>query len=348
MIVRKGNENLKITDEAEAIDKYTEELKKQGIKAIVVLAHNPSNQNGTSTEFDAADIAKKVDDEVDVIFSAHNHVYNNKVVDNKLIVQAYSYGSAFSDVDVEIDNTGEIVKKDAKIVTVYQKDYTPDPEVSSIMKKYEDLAAPIKAEVVGKSSTDLAKGYPSSGPTGDIALGNLIADGMKAEMNADFALMNGGGVRSQLDAGDVTYGDLFAIQPFGNVLNKVKLSGADLETVLNNQITSSGLDFHIAGFNYTWDGSTNKVVDITLPDGSKIDKEKEYTVVVNNYMYGNEKYGIGALSSDMEVGPEDLQATVNYIKTLKSPFEYKAEGRIQNVAAAKTAEQQEPTLKIAQ
>ncbi|MED3923286.1 hypothetical protein P4644_26910, partial [Priestia aryabhattai] len=63
---------------------------------------------------------------------------------------------------------------------------------------------------------------------------------------------------------------------------------------------------------------------------------------------GNEKYGIGALSSDMEVGPEDLQATVNYIKTLQSPFEYKAEGRIQNVAAAKTAEQQEPTLKIAQ
>ncbi|MEK1832149.1 5'-nucleotidase C-terminal domain-containing protein [Priestia megaterium] len=171
---------------------------------------------------------------------------------------------------------------------------------------------------------------------------------MKAEMNADFALMNGGGVRSQLDAGDVTYGDLFAIQPFGNVLNKVKLSGADLETVLNNQITSSGLDFHIAGFNYKWDSSTNKVVDITLPDGSKIDKEKEYTVVVNNYMYGNEKYGIGALSSDMEVGPEDLQATVNYIKTLNSPFEYTAEGRIQNVAAAKTAEQQEPTLKIAQ
>lgn len=60
MIVRKGNENLKITDEAAAIDKYTEELKKQGIKAIVVLAHNPSNQNGTPTEFDAADIAKKL------------------------------------------------------------------------------------------------------------------------------------------------------------------------------------------------------------------------------------------------------------------------------------------------
>ncbi|MFX3623295.1 MAG: bifunctional 2',3'-cyclic-nucleotide 2'-phosphodiesterase/3'-nucleotidase [Ectobacillus sp.] len=335
MIVRKGNETLKITDEAEAINKYTEELKKQGVEAIVVLAHNPAVQDGKTNAFDASEIAEKVDDEVDVIFAAHNHVKVNKVVDNKLIVQAYSYGSAFSDVDLELDSaTGEVVKKEAEIVTVYQKDYTPDPTVAAIMKKYEDLVAPIKAEVVGQLKTTLTKGYPTMNEFGDLALGNLIADGMRAAMNADFALMNGGGVRADLEAGEVTFGDLFAVQPFGNVLNKVKLSGADLETVLNNQITDRGLDFHISGFKYTWDANTKKVVGIFLPDGSKIDKAKEYTVVVNNYMYGNAKYGIGALSTDLEVGPEDLQATVDFVKTLPKPFEYKAEGRIQKVAAA--------------
>jgi 2',3'-cyclic-nucleotide 2'-phosphodiesterase / 3'-nucleotidase / 5'-nucleotidase len=339
MIVTKGNENLQITDETEAINKYTAELKKQGVKAIVVLAHNPTTQTGNSDAFDASKIAENVDDEVDVIFAAHNHVYVNKEVDNKLIVQAYSYGSAFSDVDLELDPmTGDIVKKKAKIVTVYQKNYTPDPAVSTIMKKYEDKVAPIKAEVVGNSLTALPSGYPSTiDQNGDTALGNLLADGMKAAMNSDFALMNGGGVRAQLDAGEVTFGDLFSIQPFGNVLNKVKLSGADLETVLNNQIGDRGLDFHIAGFKYTYSydttAKTGKVVDILLPDGSKIDKTKEYTVVVNNYMYGNAKYGIGALSTDLEVGPEDLQATVDFVKTLPKPFEYKAEGRIQKVAA---------------
>lgn len=55
-----------------------------------------------------------------------------------------------------------------------------------------------------------------------------------------------------------------------------------------------------------WDSSINKVVDIMFSDGSKIDKEKEYMVVVNNYMYGNEKYGIGVFFLDMEVGSEDL------------------------------------------
>ena len=233
-------------------------------------------------------------------------------------------------------NTGDIVNKSAEIKTVYQKDYTPDPEVAEIMKKYTEKVEPIKAEVVGQSLSTLEKGYPTvDNEFGDFALGNLIADGMKAAMNTDFAMMNGGGVRAPLEAGEVTFGDLFAIQPFGNVLNKVKLSGADLETVLNNQITDRGLDFHIAGFKYTYTydstAKTGKVVDIFLPDGSKIDKTKEYTVVINNYMTGNLKYGIGALSTDVEVGPVDVDATVDFVKTLPSPFEYKSEGRIQRV-----------------
>ncbi|MFC4800197.1 bifunctional 2',3'-cyclic-nucleotide 2'-phosphodiesterase/3'-nucleotidase [Neobacillus sp. GCM10023253] len=337
MIVTKGNENLQITDEAEAINKYTAELKAQGIEAIVVLAHNPAAQNGYTDSFDASRIAENVDDEVDVIFAAHNHVYNNKVVDNKLIVQAYSYGSAFSDVDLVINpKTGDIIKKEGEIVTVYQDQYTPDPQVSAIMKKYEDQIAPIKAEVVGNSATTLVKGYPSATTEiGDNGLGNLIADGMKDAMNSDFALMNGGGVRANLDAGEVTFGDLFSIQPFGNVLNKINLSGADLREVLNKQITARGLDFHIAGFKYTYtydsSAGTGQVVDIFLPDGSKIDPAKEYSVVVNNYMYGNASYGIGALATGLEVGSDDLQATVDYVKTLPSPFTYQAEGRIQKI-----------------
>lgn len=344
IIVSKGNETLKITDEAEAINKYAEKLKKKGVEAIVVLAHNPTTQTGNSNAFDASKIAENVDDEIDVIFSAHNHAKVNKVVDSKLIVQSYSYGSAFSDVDLELDPvSGDVVNKQAEIVTVYQKDYTPDAEVSNIINKYKDLVEPIKAEVVGHSLTTLFTAKAYTGDYRDLPLGNLIADGMKVNMNADFALMNGGGVRAQLGAGEVTFGDLFSIQPFGNVLNKVTVTGADLETILNNQLSPAGYDFHVAGFNYmyTVDAETNtaKVVDITLPDGSKIDKTKEYTVVVNNYMFGNAKYGIAAVSRDVEVGPEDIQATVDYVKTLPSPFEYKQEGRIKELTPVAAAAQ---------
>lgn len=337
MIVTKGNESLKITDEVAAINKYTDELKKQGIEAIIVLAHNPATQTGYTDSFDASRIAEQINDEVDVIFAAHNHVNVNRVVDEKLIVQAYSYGNAFSDVDITIDPlTGDIVSKTGEINTVYQKDYAPDSEVSSILKKYSDRVEPIKAQIIGNNTASLEKSYPTTAREfSDIALGNLIADGMKAAMDSDFALMNGGGVRSPLDTGEVTFGDLFAIQPFGNVLNKVKLSGADLEVILNEQITARGLDYHVSGFKYTYtyddQAKTGKVVDILLPDGSKVDPNKEYTAVINNYMYGNISTSFGKLSTDMEVGPVDIDATVEFVKTLPSPFEYKAEGRIQKI-----------------
>lgn len=333
IIVAAGNENLEVRDEAEAINTYAKELKDQGIKAIVVIAHNPTTQTANDSLYDAGALAEKVDDEVDVIFAAHNHVYADKVVDNKLIVQAYSYGTAFSDVDLEIDAEGQIVNKEADVTTVVQGDLPADPEMAAILKKYLDLVKPIAEKVVGESTGEMKGSYPTRGLVGDQAVGNLIADGMKAEMDADFALMNGGGVRNSIDKGPITVGDLFAVQPFANTLNKVSLTGAELRQVLNTQITSRGLDFYIAGFKYTWDGDTNKVVDIMLPDGTKIDESKEYSVVVNNYMFGAKDYKIGELADYKFVqGPEDLEATVNYVKSFDGkPVEYKAEGRISEV-----------------
>jgi 5'-nucleotidase len=334
MIVQTGNENLQITDEVAAINKYTKELQAQGVQAIVVLAHNPTAQtNNNTSAYDAGAIAEKVDDAVDVIFAAHNHVEVNKVVDGKLLVQAQSYAKAFAEVDLEIDPaTGDIVKKEAKVHQVFQNVHAADPTVSAILKKYEEKVQVIKAEVIGEAKAEMAGKYPARGASGDHGIGNLIADGMRAAMNSDFAMMNGGGVRAALDAGPITFGDLFTIQPFGNTLNKVSLTGAEIRQVLNNQITSRGLDFQISGFKYTWNGKSNKIVDIMLPNGTKIDETKEYTVVVNNYMFGNAQYEISKLADGkFEQGPEDLEATVAFVKSLQGPIEYKSEGRISEV-----------------
>ncbi|TFB14662.1 2,' 3'-cyclic nucleotide 2'-phosphodiesterase [Filobacillus milosensis] len=333
MVIKEGNENVEFTDEVEAINKYVPELKEQGVKSIVVLAHNPGFQEGETITGDAARIANNVDDEVDVIFAAHNHVENNGYVDGKLIVQAYSYGTAFSDVDLKINaTTGDIVDAKAEIVTVAQHGMEPNEEVAAILQKYEDKVAEIKNEVIGEAKTELIGGYAERGEVGDNALGNLIADGMKWAMDADFALMNGGGIRANIDQGDITYGEVFTVQPFGNVLNKVELTGADLEQVLNNQISEQyGPDYSVAGFNYTWQDATQEVVNIYLPDGTKIDPDENYTVVVNNYMYGDTDSEIEKLSENMVVGPTDLDATVDYIKTLEGPIEYREEGRISEV-----------------
>ncbi|MBS4201737.1 5'-nucleotidase C-terminal domain-containing protein [Bacillus sp. FJAT-49732] len=331
MVMASGIQDIRFTDEAAAVNKYTEELKAQGIKAIVVLAHVPGNQSGETATGQIANLAKKTDDEVDVIIAAHNHVKLNATVDNKLIVQAWEYGKAFADIDLKIDpSTGDIVEKSAEIVDVIQEHVTPDPEVSAILAKYKELVGPRLNEIVGFAAVPMVGGYPVKGIIGDNALGNLIADGMNYEMKSDFALMNGGGIRDILDKGEITWEDLFNIQPFNNTLISVTIPGSALEPILNAQISSYGPDVSIGGFTYTWNSATNKVVNIYLPDGTPIDKNGIYTLTVNNYMYehATDKYKIRQYGKNPVQGPEDLQATVNFVKSFNGPIHYVADGRI--------------------
>ncbi|GAA0336724.1 hypothetical protein GCM10008967_28820 [Bacillus carboniphilus] len=335
MVIKTGNENLEITDEVEAINKYVEELKAEGIKSIVVLAHNPVSQDGPAEgSSDAAYIAENIDDEVDVIFAAHNHQVVDRVVNNKLIVQAWEYGKAFSKVDVEIDPaTGDIVSKAGEVVYVDQN-VEADPEVQAIIDKYNAEVEDVKAEVVGETSVELKGGYASRGESGDNPLGNLIADGMKWSMDADVALMNGGGIRTSIDAGEITYGEAFAVQPFSNINVKFELTGHELIEVLNTQFSSYGPDFSIAGFKYTWNYRNQEVVELFNLDGSAFDLDKTYTVVTNNFMYYRDKYGILEFTDgEPEVGKVDADATVDYIKHLSEngAFEYESEGRISEV-----------------
>ncbi|WP_246944372.1 5'-nucleotidase C-terminal domain-containing protein [Bacillus pinisoli] len=335
MVIPSGIQDIYFSDEATAVNKAVDELQAQGIEAIIVLAHMPASQEGESAKGDAADLANEVHDAVDIIYAAHNHEIVNAVVDNKLIVQALDYGKAFSDVDIEIDSTTkDIVKKNAEIVYVNQAGITPDPEVEAILAKYAAQTAEIMNQVIGMAGKELKGGYAAKGLIGDNALGNLIADGMAWAMKSDFALMNGGGIRDNINAGEITWSELFNVQPFGNTLIKVEITGADLEQMINAQFSSYGPDVSIGGFRYTWDISTNKVVDIYLPNGSKIDKTATYTVTVNNYMYehSRDKYKLRALGENPVQGPIDLDATVEFVKSFNnSPINYVAEGRISQV-----------------
>ncbi|WP_316571467.1 5'-nucleotidase C-terminal domain-containing protein [Neobacillus sp. YIM B06451] len=336
MVVAKGITNIEFTDEAEAINKYVPELSKRGVEAIVVLAHVPGSQAGESATGDIAELATEINDKVDVIVAAHNHQKVDAVVDNKLIVQAGEYGKAFADIDLEIDAvTGDVVKKEAEIVDVIQQGVTPDPEVAAILEKYSTAIAPKLNEVIGQAASFMEGGYITKNYFGDNALGNLIADGMNAATGSDFAMMNGGGIRANLNAGEITWEELYNIQPFGNTLVTVEVEGSEMDEIVNAQISSYGPDASIGGFLYKWDSATGKVTEITLSDGTPIDQNATYTLTVNNYMYDHysDKYKLRAYGENPVQGPEDLQATVDFVKSFTSPIAYEAEGRIINITA---------------
>ncbi|WP_278187278.1 MULTISPECIES: bifunctional 2',3'-cyclic-nucleotide 2'-phosphodiesterase/3'-nucleotidase [Bacillaceae] len=253
IVTASGVAGVKFTDEVEAINKYTAELKSKGVKAIVVLAHDPgtSATDGSNPTGKVVDIAKAVDDEVDVIFGAHDHKYLNSTVDGKLLVQSYSYGTAFSDVDLTIDPaTHDIVAKKAEIVSTFQKGMTPDANIKAELDAYKADIAPITGQVVGEAAVEITR---TANTAGETALGNLIADGMRETTKTDFAFMNVGGIRDNLKKGQITWGDLFAIQPFGNDLVTLKITGEQVRTLLNQQWSANGAKImQISGLKYTW------------------------------------------------------------------------------------------------
>ncbi|HEY2422406.1 MAG TPA: bifunctional 2',3'-cyclic-nucleotide 2'-phosphodiesterase/3'-nucleotidase, partial [Neobacillus sp.] len=213
IVTASGVAGVKFTDEVDAINKYAKELQGKGVKAIVVLAHDPGTSalDGSNPTGKVVDMAKAIDPEVDVIFGAHDHKYLNSTVDGKLLVQSYSYGTAFSDVDLTIDPfTQDIVSKQAEIVSTFQNPEHLDAKIKAELDAYQAEVAPITSQVVGQAAVEITR---TANEAGETALGNLIADGMLAATKTDFAFMNVGGIRDDLHKGPITWGDLFAIQP---------------------------------------------------------------------------------------------------------------------------------------
>ena len=328
---------VKFTDEVKAINKAVAELKKQGVKAIVVLAHNGGSQSaltGAATG-EIIDIAKKVDDEVDVMFGGHTHTYLNTKVDGKLLVEAYSYGTAFSDVDLELDPaTKEIVTKKAEIVYVYQDAIKPDEEIKKMVKKYEAKVAPIVSKVIGAAANDITS---TRNKNGESALGNLIADSQRKAMNSDFAFMNPAGIRGDIQAGEVNWGELFTILPFKNNIVKVTLTGDQIRRVLNQQWQPKGIVrmLQISGLKYTWSGTKGtkrKVLDIFRADGTPINPDSKYTVTVTSYLAnGGDDFTVFLEGTDKVDGPVDIDVFENYVKQLKQPFTSLIEGRVTKI-----------------
>ncbi|HEU5139199.1 MAG TPA: 5'-nucleotidase C-terminal domain-containing protein [Bacillales bacterium] len=327
-----GTAGVTFLDEAASINKAAAELEDQGVEAIVVLAHvsASSDMDGTNPGGQATEIAKKIDDEVDVIFAGHNNHYTNTVVDGKLIMETYSYGTSIADVDLKIDpRTKDVAAMEGQIILTAHEGIQPDPEIKQMVENYKEQSAELVNRVVGHAAENLS--IAASG-IGESELGDLIADSHRAAMGSDFAFMNEGGIRQDvLKQGEITWGELYTIQPFGNQLIQKTFTGAQIKAILEQQSKAISM-LQVSGLHYTWDPSKpvgERVVSLTFPDGTKIDPNEEYTVAANGFLAaGGDGYSVFAEGTNVVQGPIDLEATVDYIEAMSEPISQDIEGRI--------------------
>jgi 5'-nucleotidase len=331
-VMPNGIQDVIFTDEAEAINREVANLKQQGVKAILVLAHEGGTQNGKTGEITGpiADITQKLDEEVDVVFSGHSHTYLNGTIDHKLVVQASCYGAAFASVEVVLDrNTKDVIHKQAEIVNTFHDDITPDAQIQKIVDRAAEKVAPITSEEIAQAKKAITR---RENKAGESALGNLIADSQRWAMKTDFAFMNPGGIRADLPAGKVTWGDLYTIQPFQNDLMKMELTGEQIGRLLQQQFQnpSKRQILKVAGLTFSW--SNDRVIEIKQSDGTPLVPTQTYTVAVNRFLAeGGDNFTVFTEGKKGVVGSIDLDAFIGYIRQLPQPFSAQIEGRIQRV-----------------
>jgi 2',3'-cyclic-nucleotide 2'-phosphodiesterase (5'-nucleotidase family) len=301
--------DLIFTDPVEAVEEVLPEAEAEGATMIVVLAHI----GGYWPDFgEIEDLACGLDaDEVDLIVSGHTHGRIDDVMCGIPVVQAYSSGTAFARVDFAVDATGEVVSYEMNYspTSTYQTYYggpasyerwdtgewvtvVPDPEVEAIVDYYEAQIAPIQNEVIGETLTPITRNYRYESEMGD-----WVTDIMREyDAGIDFAFTNSGGLRIDIDAGPITFGEVYEAQPFDNTLVVVELDGNEVRQVLEEGITGDHGVIQVSGLQFTFDYDADpgsRVIGdvIDLSTGLPLDASTTYYVAVNDFMAsGGDEY----------------------------------------------------------
>ncbi len=324
--------SLAFTDEAAAIERWVPRLRAEGADFVIVTAHSGAfcdrADPSRDCRGDIVEVARRLTRRPDLIVSGHTHSRVNTVVNGVRIVQANSGGTRFSIVDLERVSPDSVAVRVVDQPTTFADALPGDAEVGGLVARYEAEIGPRVNEVI----TQLDRPLTREGH--EFPLGNLIADAQRAATGTQVALMNNGGIRTELASGPVRYSDLFRLQPFTNTLVTLRLTGTQLLAVLEHAIGNEDeeVDLHVSGLRVRYDGGASRgsrVVSAVLEDGEPIEAGEVYSATVNDFLAeGGSGYDALASGSDLvKTGIVDLDALVAYLRALPQPLPLPGTGR---------------------
>jgi 5'-nucleotidase len=364
LVAQSGIRGWDFTDEVETANALVPQLRRQGVQAIVVLLHEGGIQSGTYDECvgisgPIVQIAENLDPEIDAVITGHTHQpYNCSIPDPagqpRAVTSAFSFGRIITELNLSIDTRTKDVRRDQTTVVnhIVTQDVARDPVLTSIIAKWKSISDAVGSEVVGQVAGSIVR-------RGDRQLesdlGNLVADAQlwaTQDNGAQLALMNPGGLRADLvfdsplgTGGQVTFAEAFNVQPFGNLLSTIPMTGQQIIDVLKQQCQPAGssrpfLFLGVSnGLSYTLDRTIAAGVctSITVSDvrlnGVALDPAATYQVTVNNFLVdGGDNFTVFAqVNPALRVGGGiDLDAFVAYFAAF-SPVASPGIGRVNEV-----------------
>ena len=338
-----GIRDLTFLDEASTANKYVAELQNQGVRAIVLLIHEGGVQ-GTQETGDPngcenfhggiVPILDRLSPDIKMIVAGHSHSAYVCHIGGRTLINSGSYGRGLSRTMLTIDRaTDEIVSVSARNEAVTH-DVPADAAVTRVIDTYHPLVVPIANRVVGHLAQDLTK---DDNDAGESALGDVIADAQleaaraPGAAGADIAFMNPGGIRVNLTVdhpgqaggrGEVTYGGLYTVQPFSNVLYAGTISGSGLKNLLEQQFHGTGRTILqvSSGFTYSYRKDAPQgqhVVEGSMKlNGMRVLPDATVRIVASDFLfYGGDGFAVLQDEAKMEAHVSgDLDALVAYFQ----------------------------------
>ena len=314
--------DLRFVDPVPVVDSLARRLRARGADYVVVVAHEGAfcDRDGvTNCRGEIVEFANRLREPVDAIVSGHTHSLVSTVVNGIPIVQSRSSGTAFGVVDLGPDGSRPQVRD------VLPETMAADPAVAALVQRAVARVAPIVDRRVATIADDLIRDGPQ------YALGNLIADAMRAAGRSDVAVMNNGGIRAGLRRGVATYGALFEVQPFANTLYRLTISGAALRSYIE-RLVARRLNVHVSGIVISYDSTAAagaRVHRVRLANGADLRADGEYTLVLNDFLAtGGDGLGLATAARRTEVLPiVDLDALVTYLRAQPQPVRAPTDAR---------------------
>lgn len=341
---------VSFADEADTANALVPELKAAGADVIVVLIHegatNPGDFNNPRCEGLTGallPILDRLDPAVDVVVSGHTHqayVCDYGLINPAkpfLLTSAGSFGRMVTGIDLKVDPaSGRVLSKSARNVVVQSEAFTgargavplidaypkfaPRADVAALVARYREAAKADESRVVGSLSGAATR---DGGKSGESLLGNLIADAQLAATaepdngGAQIAFMNPGGLRADVVPaadGKVSFGSVFAAQPFGNILVTKTMTGKQIRALLEQQFSDPNWVRILSpsrGFRFGYDltrPAGQRLLFATL-DGQPLGDDTSYRVTVSDFLSnGGDAFSMFKEGSDPVVGVTDLEA----------------------------------------
>ncbi len=305
---------IEITDPAAAAMEARAQAKELGAKVFIAIGHlgiEGKDSNGQPTG-PLTEFASQVKG-FDLILGDHTNVKYKNVINGALVIENLSKGSTYARTNLHFDvQSRDKVTATSEFVVPVSNAVAPDPNVVSMLQPYRDELSRQLDGVVGVA-TDVFPRVNNNERIREVALGNLVADSLRAAYGTQIAFTNGGGLRSSLPSSsylpkdkslrrpsdgyaagppyDVVVGDAYSVLPFGNQSLTRTVTGSQLWSVLERSVSkapaANGGFLQVSGFRFTYNSALpagSRVLSVTLDDGTVVvQDDSRYTATTNDF-----------------------------------------------------------------